>query len=119
MDIEVYRTGATLHFSDVWLKNNEDFETEMQFGMSDLMFSTACALGDRGARGGAICAAQGALIQTFGVAGALWAALVSRALMESLRAGRARGDARRGAFASRGDAAKWTAPKTEIRYVIL
>jgi hypothetical protein len=74
-----------------------------RLALSDLMFSTACALGDRGARGGAICAAQGALIQTFGVAGAVWAALVSRALMESLRAGRARGDARR------EDGFAWTA----------
>ena len=74
-----------------------------RLALSDLMFSTACALGDRGARGGAICALQGALIQTFGVAGAVWAALVSRALMESLRAGRARGDARR------EDGFAWTA----------
>ncbi|MBT3481035.1 MAG: hypothetical protein HN457_06370 [Opitutales bacterium] len=51
VDIEVYRTGATLHFSDVWLKNNEDFETEMQFGMSDLMFSNRYGeMADRGFR---------------------------------------------------------------------
>ena len=35
VDIEVSRTGATLHFGGVWLKNNEGFETEMLFGMSD------------------------------------------------------------------------------------
>ena len=77
-----------------------------RLALSDLMFSFACALGDRGADGDAptrTCVAQGILIQTFGVAGALWAALVSRALMESLRAGRARGDARR------EDGFAWTA----------
>ena len=82
-----------------------------RLALSDLMFSTACALGDRGARGGAICALQGALIQTFGVAGAVWAALVSRALRERLRAGRARGDARRGdGFAWAACAAATPAP---------
>jgi len=77
-----------------------------RLALSDLMFSFACALGDRGADGDAptrACVAQGILIQTFGVAGALWAALVSRALMESLRAGRATGSARA------LDARAWTA----------
>jgi hypothetical protein len=51
VDIEVYRTGATLHFGGVWLKNNEGFETEMQFGMSDLMFSNRYGeMADRGYR---------------------------------------------------------------------
>jgi hypothetical protein len=39
VDIEVDRVGASLHFGGVWLKSNEDFVTEMKFGMDDLMFS--------------------------------------------------------------------------------
>ena len=37
-----YRRGsrrAKLHFGGVWLKSNEEFTTEMKFGMDDLMFS--------------------------------------------------------------------------------
>lgn len=51
VDIEVDRTGATLHFGGVWLKSNERFETELQFGMSDLMFSNRYGeMADRGFR---------------------------------------------------------------------
>lgn len=39
VDIEVDRVGRTLNFGGVWLKSNEGFETEMRFGMNDLMFS--------------------------------------------------------------------------------
>lgn len=39
VDIEVDRVGASLNFGGVWLKSNEDFTTEMKFGMDDLMFS--------------------------------------------------------------------------------
>ncbi len=39
VDIEVDRVGASLNFGGVWLKSNEDFTTEMKFGMNDLMFS--------------------------------------------------------------------------------
>jgi len=39
VDIEVDRVGRTLSFGGVWLKSNEGFETEMRFGMNDLMFS--------------------------------------------------------------------------------
>ncbi len=39
VDIEVDRIGATLSFGGVWLKSNENFTTEMKFGMNDLMFS--------------------------------------------------------------------------------
>ena len=39
MYIEEARVGAKLQFGDVWLKSNEEFTTEMKFGMDDLMFS--------------------------------------------------------------------------------
>ncbi len=39
VDIEVDRVGASLNFGGVWLRSNEDFTTEMKFGMDDLMFS--------------------------------------------------------------------------------
>lgn len=51
VDIEVDRTGATLHFGGVWLKTNEGFETVLQFGMNDLMFSNRYGeMADRGFR---------------------------------------------------------------------
>ena len=39
VDIEEDRFGATLRFGGVWLNSNEEFTTEMKFGMKDLMFS--------------------------------------------------------------------------------
>ncbi len=39
VDIEVDRVGASLNFGGVWLRSNEDFTTELKFGMDDLMFS--------------------------------------------------------------------------------
>ncbi len=39
VDIEVDRVGASLNFGGVWLRSNEDFTTELRFGMDDLMFS--------------------------------------------------------------------------------
>ena len=39
VDFEEDRVGAKLYFGGVWLKSNEEFTTEMKFGMDDLMFS--------------------------------------------------------------------------------
>ncbi len=51
VDIEADRSGATLNFGGVWLKSNEGFDTEMQFGMNDLMFSNRYGeMADRGYR---------------------------------------------------------------------
>jgi|GEM_PF-886779 hypothetical protein len=51
VDVEADRSGATLHFGGVWLKSNEGFETVMQYGMSDLMFSNRYGeMADRGFR---------------------------------------------------------------------
>ena len=51
VDVEADRTGATLHFGGVWLKSNEGFETQLFFGMSELMFSNRYGeLADRGYR---------------------------------------------------------------------
>ncbi len=51
VDVEADRSGATLHFGGVWLKSNEGFDTAMQFGMSELMFSNRYGeMADRGYR---------------------------------------------------------------------
>ena len=41
-DIEEDRVGAKLHCGGVWLKSNEEFTTEMKFGMDELMSSNFC-----------------------------------------------------------------------------
>ena len=42
VDIEEGRVGAKLHFGGVWFKSNEEFTTEIKFGMDELMFSNFC-----------------------------------------------------------------------------
>ncbi|MDQ8205339.1 hypothetical protein [Pelagicoccus sp. SDUM812003] len=51
VEFEADRTGATLHFSGVWLKTEEGLDTEFYFGMESLEFSNRYGeMADRGYR---------------------------------------------------------------------
>lgn len=51
VEFEVDRFGATLHFSGVWMKNQDGLETEFYFGMESLPFSNRYGeMADRGFR---------------------------------------------------------------------
>ncbi len=51
VEFEADRTGATLHFSGIWLKSEKPVETEFYFGMESLEFSNRYGeMADRGYR---------------------------------------------------------------------
>lgn len=51
VELEADRTGATLHFSGVWLRTQKGLETEFHFGMESLEFSNRYGeMADRGFR---------------------------------------------------------------------